>query len=53
MWQVQEDLATQLALLCLTCGAQTIFCSSAFSTVEPTNYTVNKRVLPRWGFGGK
>merc|ERR1719264_226634 len=46
---VQEDLATQLALLCLTCGAQTIFCSSAFSTVEPTNYTVNKRVLPRLG----
>ena len=50
---MQEDLATQLALLCLTCGAQTIFCSSAFSTVEPTNYTVNKRVLPRCDFGRK
>jgi len=45
----QEDLATQLALLCLTCGAQTVFCSSAFSTAAPANFSANKRLLPKLG----
>ena len=45
----QEDLATHLALLCSTCGAQTIFSTSSFSTEDPPNYSVNKTLLPLLG----
>eukprot|EP00090_Calanus_glacialis_P013471 TRINITY_DN22146_c0_g1_i1.p1 TRINITY_DN22146_c0_g1~~TRINITY_DN22146_c0_g1_i1.p1 ORF type:complete len:1179 (-),score=271.67 TRINITY_DN22146_c0_g1_i1:51-3149(-) len=45
----QEDLATQLALLCSTCGAQTIFTTSSFSAEDPPNYSVNKTLLPLLG----
>ena len=40
---------TQLALLCSTCGAQTIFSTSSFSTEDPPNYSVNKTLLPLLG----
>jgi len=47
----QEDLATQMALLCSVCGNQTIFTSSSYSDEEPTNYSINKSLLPLLGPG--
>jgi len=46
---LQIDLATQLGLLCTTCGLQTIFPSSSFSADFPPNYSVNKALLPALG----
>ena len=42
-------MATQLGLLCTTCGLQTIFPSSSFSADQPPNYSVNKTLLPALG----
>ena len=46
---VKVDFATQLAFVCTTCGAQTMFTTSRFSLKEPKNYSINKKVIGKIG----
>jgi len=48
----QEDLATILAFVCSECGTQTVFANSAFSDESPSNYLLNKTMLPLLGEEG-
>jgi len=47
-----EDLATMLAFVCTECGTQTVFANSAFSDSRPSNYSLNKTLLPVLGQSG-
>ncbi len=45
----QEDLVTRLAFVCGVCGPKAIFPTSPFSKAFPSNYSLNKLLLPLIG----
>ena len=45
----QEDLVTRLAFVCTVCGPKAIFPTSPFSKNYPSNYSLNKLLLPLLG----
>ena len=45
----QEDLVTRLAFICTVCGPKAIFPTSPFSKTYPSNYSLNKLLLPLLG----
>ena len=45
----QEDIVTRLAFVCTVCGPKAIFPTSPFSKTYPTNYSLNKLLLPLIG----
>lgn len=45
----QEDVVTRLAFVCTVCGPKAIFPTSPFSKTYPTNYSLNKLLLPLLG----
>ena len=45
----REDLVTRLAFVCKICGPKVIFPTSPFSNNYPSNYSVNKLLLPLIG----
>ena len=46
---VKVDLATQMGFVCTTCGAQTMFTTSKFSTEKPNNFSINKHLMGKLG----
>ena len=48
----QEDLVTRLAFVCAVCGPKAIFPTSPFSKNYPSNYSLNKLMLPLIGPSG-
>jgi hypothetical protein len=45
----QEDVVTRLAFVCVICGPKAIFPTSPFSKTYPSNYSLNKLLLPLLG----